>query len=63
MGRKKSFVPANNKENAKRTDSKMRRGFGRGMISKLGISDIEWCQRLDPLFEIKGIERHLKLKG
>jgi hypothetical protein len=56
MGKNKPVVPAN-KENPKRTAAKLKRGFGQGMIKKLGISEVEWCQRFDPLFKVKGKER------
>lgn len=46
------------KVNPKRSNIKLKRGFGTGMIEKLKITEIEWCQKKDPLFKIKGKERY-----
>ena len=62
MTKNKPRVPKE-KINPKRTSAKMKRGFGKGMIEKLGITESEWTQRHDPFFKIKGNERHKMLKS
>lgn len=57
MAKNKPKVPVT-KSNPKRKVAKMKRGFGQGMIQKLGITEAEWAQRFDPLFKVKGKERH-----
>jgi hypothetical protein len=50
-----------------RKTNKKSRGFGMGQVESLigvGPEDvITWCQTRDPLFKIKGKERHRILKG
>jgi hypothetical protein len=61
-GNKATFVEG--KANPKRTAAKKKRGFGMGKIglgSEKSIIDI-WAQSKDPLFKIKGKERHRRLK-
>ena len=50
-------------ENPKRSAAKAKRGFGKSVMGNLGVSHAEWTQRFDPLFKVKGKERHKKLKG
>jgi|GEM_PF-1447439 len=47
-------------DNFKRSAAKAKRGFGKTVIENLGISHEEWSQRFDPLFKVKGKERHKK---
>jgi len=62
MARNKAQCP-DHKENFKRSISKEKRGFGKNVVKKLGSSLDEWSQRHDPLFKVKGVERHKLLKG
>jgi hypothetical protein len=48
--------------NPKRVVAKALRGKGLGAMNKLGATPVEWCQSLDPLFKVKGKERHARLK-
>lgn len=54
--------------NPKRTKSKTARGFGIGTMKKLGVdmddpkAIASWCQKSDPLFRVKGIERTIRMK-
>lgn len=48
------------KENEKRGVAKKERGKGQLAMGKM--SHAEWTKKFDPLYGIKGIERHLKLK-
>ncbi len=50
--------------NPKRTSAKKVRGFGMGQIGSTEKAVIDaWAQGKDPLFKVKGIERHLRMKG
>jgi hypothetical protein len=48
--------------NPKRVIAKALRGKGLGAMNKLGANPVEWGQTLDPLFKVKGKERHARLK-
>jgi hypothetical protein len=69
MGNKAKFVEGT--PNSKRTSAKKSRGFGMGYINPKGTeTDVEdlktvvdaHCQSRDPLFKVKGKERHRRLK-
>jgi hypothetical protein len=49
------------KENKNRSNAKLARGRGRLAIERSNISDLEWSQKHDPLFKVKGKERHRRL--
>ena len=60
-GNKATFIEG--KANPKRTASKKRREFGLGFIGTDIKETVDaFCQSKDPLFGIKGKERHLKAK-
>jgi len=49
--------------NSKRRVAKKKRGFGMGAIGSDEKSVIDvWCQSHDPLYKMKGKERHRRLK-
>jgi hypothetical protein len=45
--------------NKNRQERKNERGFGKLAMGKM--SDVEWCQKHDPLFKVKGKERWNKI--
>jgi len=56
-------VFSENKENNKRRIAKKKRGMGLGAIGSNEKTVVDsWCQRFDPLFKVKGIERIIKMK-
>ncbi len=58
-----SFKLFNKKENAAIASNYMRRGMGLGAIGSNEKTVVDsWCQRFDPLFKVKGIERIIKMK-
>ena len=50
------------KPNPKRSESKLKRGFGQLAMKKANMTEIDWTRKHDPLFKVKGIKRHLMLK-
>ena len=50
-------------ENIKRRITKGNRNIGLGAIAKANSNPVTWNQMKDPLFKVKGKERHRKLKG
>jgi len=60
MGRKRAVCPAH-KDNEKRTLAKQKRGFGQFAMEKAGMNQSQWARKFDPLFQIKGKERHRRL--
>lgn len=46
------------KKNLKRGIAKFKRGYGKLAIEKANMTQNEWSQKYDPLFKIKGKERH-----
>ena len=48
--------------NPRRAIAKALRNKGQGAIKKLGSTEIQWCQEHDPLFKVKGKERHNRTK-
>jgi hypothetical protein len=60
MARKSPVCPTH-AENLRRSEAKLKRGRGVLAVSKSGLSIIEWGQKHDPLFKIKGIKRHRML--
>jgi hypothetical protein len=60
MAKKAAVCPIHN-DNKKRSEAKLKRNKGLLAIQKSGLSIIEWCQKLDPFFGIKGKERHRRL--
>ena len=57
MGTNKAKCPIH-KDNPKRAIAKAKRGFGSNVMGKLDIDQDAWSQRFDPLFKVKGKERH-----
>lgn len=64
FGNQAKFVDG--RRNPKRSAAKKKRNFGLGFIdpNDVGSKEIvdKWCQSHDPLFKVKGKERHMKLK-
>ena len=50
-------------ENPKRRITKGNRNIGLGAIDKAKSDPITWNQSKDPLFKVRGKERHRRLKG
>jgi hypothetical protein len=50
-------------ENKNRALTKKARGKGTLAMSESGMTLAQWTQNHDPLFGIKGIERHNRLKA
>ena len=48
---------------SKRQIAKAARDKGQKAMSKAGVEEAQWAQRHDPLFQVKGLERHLKVRG
>jgi len=46
------------KPNPKRSEAKLKRGFGILAIKKSGMTEEQWRKSHDPLHGIKGKERH-----
>jgi hypothetical protein len=57
MSKKTAVCPAH-KDNEKRTAAKLKRGFGKAAMKKEGMDHSQWAKKHDPLFKIKGKERH-----
>lgn len=53
----------NNPRTKQRQNAKKERGKGQSYIKSKGLTEEQFAQQNDPLFKIKGIERHLKRKG
>ena len=51
------------KDNQKRSEAKARRGKGILAMEKAGMDHAAWTQKHDPLFKVKGKERHRRLHG
>lgn len=47
--------------NMDRSEAKLKRGFGKLAVQASGLSEIDWCRKRDPLYKIKGIDRHRRL--
>ena len=62
---KKAPTCPKHKPNTKRQEAKQKKGVGQLIMKEKKFKDNEagWAQRLDPLFKIKGKERHRVLKG
>ena len=58
--RNNPHIPAH-KPNEKRGIAKAKRGRGLLAIPE-GMDVVQWCQKHDPLFKIKGIERYRRTK-
>ena len=50
------------KPNAKRTKAKKKRGKGKSAMAEAKMDHGKWAQKHDPLFRVKGNERHLRMK-
>ena len=50
------------KANEKRSKSKLRRGKGVLAMQEKGVTELEWMKAHDPLYKVKGQERHNLLK-
>jgi hypothetical protein len=46
-----------------RSEAKLRRNKGKLAIEKARTTEIEWCRKHDPLYQVKGIDRHRLVKG
>jgi len=62
MARNKPVFPETSMSD-KRQENKAKRGFGKRAMDKVGASPAEWAQKSDPLFKVRGITRHKKIKG
>jgi hypothetical protein len=62
MSTNKPTCPKHN-PNTKRSEAKLKRGFGQLAIAKAKTTEIEWTRKHDPLYKIKGIKRHILLKA
>jgi len=60
---KNSPVVSNKEANPRRANAKFKRGFGILAIEKSGLSPIEWGRKFDPLYLVKGKERHRRIKN
>jgi hypothetical protein len=56
---KKSPVIPNN---PKRGIAKKARGKGLKYIESLNVDEKTYSQKVDPLYQVKGLERHIRLK-
>ena len=61
MPRKSPTCPEH-KFNPRRGKSKLKMGKGLLAIEQAGATQIEWTQKHDPLFHVRGIERHRMMK-
>jgi hypothetical protein len=50
-------------ENPKRGIAKAKRNKGQNYIKTLSVDEKTFCQSQDPLFKVKGKERHNLVKG
>jgi hypothetical protein len=55
-------IPAH-KPNPKRATAKKKRDKGILAIEERGMEQAEWAQKHDPLYQIKGQERHKRMQG
>jgi len=49
--------------NGTRTVAKFKRGFGQDAMKKAKMDHVEWTRKYDPLYKVKGKERHRLLYG
>ena len=61
MSKKSPICPVH-KENFKRRIAKNKRGYGLLAIPEK-VTPAQWAQKHDPLYKIKGKERHIRSKG
>ena len=59
---KKAPIFLGHTSNPKRAETKKKRGFGNLAMTEAKMGEDQWAQKHDPLFKIKGKERHRKLK-
>jgi len=52
----------NHKPSEKRQIRKAQKKRGMKYLQEKGVDVIEWCRQHDPLYQVKGIERHLKTR-
>lgn len=62
MAKRKPTCPEH-KPNETRSKAKLKRNRGILAMEKAGMNQIEWTRHHDPLFQVGGIKRHIKLKG
>jgi len=55
---RKSKEIGNHEPNPKRAAAKAKRGFGGNVMKKANMDQAAWSQKHDPLFKVKGKERH-----
>jgi len=60
MGTKTPICPTH-KDNPKRAEAKKKRGYGYLAIPK-NTTAAKWTQKHDPLYKVKGKERHRRMK-
>ena len=53
----------NQPENSKRGEAKLNRNKGQKAMEKSGLSHSEWSKKFDPLYGVKGMERHKKVNN
>jgi len=59
MGTKTPTCPTH-KDNPQRAVAKKKKGFGLLAIPE-NMTEAQWAQKHDPLFKVKGIERHKRI--
>jgi hypothetical protein len=62
MARKQRTIPTA-KDNPKRSIAKNNRGKGKIAMETAKMDQAQWAQKHDPLFRVKGMKRHERMKG
>ena len=60
---KKTPICPEHTPNEARGVAKHKRGYGQLAMAERGMTQAQWTQKHDPLFKVKGKERHKKMKG
>lgn len=56
----RSLVCPKHRDNPKRAEAKKKRGYGHLAIPN-NMTEVQWTQKHDPLFKVKGITRHKRI--
>lgn len=51
------------KKNKKRGKAKLERNRGQLAMKRDNMDQVAWARKNDPLYGVKGIERHLRMRG
>jgi len=62
MAKKDRRIPEH-APNPKRAEAKKKRGKGTLAMEERKMDQAAWCQLHDPLYQIKGQERHKRMQG